>query len=432
MPTMATNAMAAAAAVTGGQRTVLITGVSRGLGRALALEMAKRGHCVVGCSRSQDKLDSLLSHLNDSSSSSSSSSSNSPHLLFNVDVRLNSSVEELAKGLVEKKRVPDIIENGQLQEAQMLWDECVNSSVVPSIQLLSSLMVTYAKKRHFDRISGILTQIRNRNFSWLPVAYSLAISCFGVEGQLHLMECTLSEMVSMGFKVDSRTANAYVIYYSAFGSLAEMEAAYGRLKKTRILLEEGGIRAMSYAYMRENKFYKLGEFLRDVGLGRRTVGNLMWNLLLLSYAVNFKMKSLQREFLTMLDAGFRPDITTFNLRALAFSKMNLFWDLHLSLEHMRHENVIPDLVTYGCVVDAYLDKRLGRNLDFALNKMINLDECPSIMTEPFVLEVMGKGEFHLSSEAFMEFNKQKNWTYRKLIGIYVKKRRRSNQIFWNY
>ncbi|KAK9750132.1 hypothetical protein RND81_02G175500 [Saponaria officinalis] len=124
MPTMATNAMAAAAAVTGGQRTVLITGVSRGLGRALALEMAKRGHCVVGCSRSQDKLDSLLSHLNDSSSSSSSSSSNSPHLLFNVDVRLNSSVEELAKGLVEKKRVPDIIVNnaGTINKNNSIWD----------------------------------------------------------------------------------------------------------------------------------------------------------------------------------------------------------------------------------------------------------------------------------------------------------------------
>ncbi|KAI9192020.1 hypothetical protein LWI28_016998 [Acer negundo] len=71
--------------------------------------------------------------------------------------------------------------------------------------------------------------------------------------------------------------------------------------------------------------------------------------------------------------GFRPDLTTFNIRAVAYSRMSLFWDLHLSLEHMRHEHVVPDLVTYGCVVDAYLDKRLGRNLDFAFSKM-NLDD----------------------------------------------------------
>uniref|UniRef100_A0A7C8ZDG6 Pentatricopeptide repeat-containing protein n=2 Tax=Opuntia streptacantha TaxID=393608 RepID=A0A7C8ZDG6_OPUST len=246
------------------------------------------------------------------------------------------------------------------------------------------------------------------------------------------MESTLNEMVSMGFRIDSATANAYVVYYSKHGTLVQMEAAYGRLKRSRILIEEEGIRAMSFAYMKEKKFYKLGEFLRDVGLGRRNVGNLLWNLLLLSYAVNFKMKSLQREFLGMLEAGFRPDLTSFNIRALAFSRMNLFWDLHLSLEHMRHDNVVPDLVTYGCVVDAYLEKRMGRNLDFALKKMVNLDECPSVATDPFVFEVMGKGDFHLASEAFLEFNQRKRWTYRKLIEIYLKRQYRSNQILWNY
>lgn len=59
---------------------MLITGVSKGLGQALALELAKRGHCVIGCSRSQDKLDSLRSLL------SSSDAADSSHLLLNVDV----------------------------------------------------------------------------------------------------------------------------------------------------------------------------------------------------------------------------------------------------------------------------------------------------------------------------------------------------------
>lgn len=37
----------------------MITGVSRGLGKVLALEMARRGHTVVGCARSQEKVQSL-------------------------------------------------------------------------------------------------------------------------------------------------------------------------------------------------------------------------------------------------------------------------------------------------------------------------------------------------------------------------------------
>ncbi|XP_022930010.1 NADPH-dependent pterin aldehyde reductase-like isoform X2 [Cucurbita moschata] len=79
-------------------RVVLITGVSKGLGRALALELANRGHTIIGCSRDQPKLDSLRQQL-----------SSNNHLLFNANVRSNDSVEELARGVVQNKLVPDII-----------------------------------------------------------------------------------------------------------------------------------------------------------------------------------------------------------------------------------------------------------------------------------------------------------------------------------
>ncbi|GLT44509.1 hypothetical protein SLA2020_184000 [Shorea laevis] len=95
-------------------RTVLITGVSRGLGRALAVELSKRGHTVIGCSRTQTKLDSLQSEL----------TSPDRHLLLTVDVRSNSSVEELARVVMEKKGVPDIIVNnaGTINKNNKIWD----------------------------------------------------------------------------------------------------------------------------------------------------------------------------------------------------------------------------------------------------------------------------------------------------------------------
>ncbi|KAL7195934.1 hypothetical protein ACSBR1_036042 [Camellia fascicularis] len=354
---------------------------------------------------------------------------NLPHVAQEILLEINSGSLPLDNSALSALMLC-YADNGLFHEAQAIWDEVLNSSFRPNIHIISELIEAYGRMGRFDDVTRILHQASLRDSNLLPEIYVVALSCFGKQGQLELMENTLREMGSRGFSVDSAIGNSYIIYYSLFGSLTEIEAAYGRLKRSRILIEKEGIRAMSLAYIKEKKFYRLGEFLRDVGLGRRNVGNLLWNLLLLSYAANFKMKTLQREFLRMVEAGFHPDLTTFNIRALAFSKMSLFWDLHLSLEHMKHEQVVPDLVTYGCIVDAYLDKRLGMNLDFALSKM-NVHASPQVFTDPFVFEVLGKGDFHSSSEAFLEF-KRKNWTYKELISTYLKKKYRSNQLFWNY
>ncbi|KAL0797608.1 hypothetical protein Bca101_052782 [Brassica carinata] len=80
-------------------KIVLITGVSKGLGRALSLELAKRGHTVIGCARTQEKLTALQSEL----------SSPENHLLLAADVKSDISVKEMAHTIMEKKGVPDII-----------------------------------------------------------------------------------------------------------------------------------------------------------------------------------------------------------------------------------------------------------------------------------------------------------------------------------
>nr|XP_043621728.1 pentatricopeptide repeat-containing protein At3g42630 isoform X2 [Erigeron canadensis]XP_043621729.1 pentatricopeptide repeat-containing protein At3g42630 isoform X2 [Erigeron canadensis]XP_043621730.1 pentatricopeptide repeat-containing protein At3g42630 isoform X2 [Erigeron canadensis] len=316
-------------------------------------------------------------------------------------------------------------------QADALWHEILNSCFDLDIRVVSNLIDAYIDGGLYNEVTRIVHDICLRHPELQYEVYLHTISCFGKIGELERMDNTIKDMVSKGFPIGSAIGNAYIVYYSRFGSITMMENAYKRLKGSRFLIEKDGIMAVSDAYIRDKKFHSLGNFLRDVGVGRRNVGNLLWNLLLLSYAANFKMKSLQREFLNMLDAGFYPDLTTFNIRAVAFSKMSLFWDLHLSLEHMNHNGVLPDLVTYGCVVDAYFDRRLGRNLDFAMRKM-NVKDSALVLTDPIVFEVMGKGDFHSSSEILMEFRTQKTWSYKKLITVYLKKMYRSNQVFWNY
>ena len=324
-------------------------------------------------------------------------------------------------------------DSDQFAESRALWLEIINSSAIPSSDAVLRLMDAYSRAGEFDELSRVVRESAARDYPFTAELYSAAVSFFGRAGQLQMMEAALQEMILKGFKVNSFTGNAFLENYSKCGSLSEMGRAYKRLKESGILIEKETIRSVVAAYIAERKFYLMGEFLRDVGLRRRNAGNLLWNLLLLSYAANFKMKSLQKEFLRMSAAGFFPDLTTFNIRAMAFSRMGMVWDLHLSLEHMAHLGVAPDLVTCGCVVDLYLERGLGRNLSFVLGKM-DLIAAPGVRTDPLVFEVFGKGAFLASAEVFMESSdiRGRTWSYESLIAMYLKKQYRSNQVIWNY
>ncbi|XP_057863294.1 NADPH-dependent pterin aldehyde reductase [Cryptomeria japonica] len=98
-------------------KLVLITGVSKGLGRVLAMELASRGHTLVGCARNEQKLSTLRSQI-------SAQYPSSTHLFHPVDVSSDSSVREFAKLVIEIKGVPDIIVNnaGIINKNGKLWE----------------------------------------------------------------------------------------------------------------------------------------------------------------------------------------------------------------------------------------------------------------------------------------------------------------------
>ncbi|XP_051196997.1 pentatricopeptide repeat-containing protein At3g42630-like [Lolium perenne] len=244
------------------------------------------------------------------------------------------------------------------------------SSAAPCLAAAAPrLLPAYARLGRYDEVLLAVRELSARDPAQAQDLYPLAVSSLGAAGELSLMEDALKEMSRAGRRVNSATGNAFVRHYAAAGTVWEMEAAVGRLRKTSLLISADAIRAVASAYVTQRQYYRLGEFARGLGLGRRNAGNLLWNLYLLSFVANFKMKSLQRAFLEMADAGFRPDITTFNIRAAAFSKMCMFWDLHLTADHMRSDGVKLDLVTHGCFMDAYMERRLACNLSFAFRRL---------------------------------------------------------------
>ena len=80
-------------------RLILITGVTKGLGRAMAMGFAKEGHTVVGCGRDSTALSALGKALG------------TPHDFQAVDISVNRSVSDWNEHVLAQHGTPYLIMN---------------------------------------------------------------------------------------------------------------------------------------------------------------------------------------------------------------------------------------------------------------------------------------------------------------------------------
>ncbi len=94
------------------RRRILITGVTRGLGRALARRFAELGHRVLGCGRDPEALDRLAAELGDG------------HALGRVDVAREGEVRAWARELSGDGGAPDLVLNNAalINRRAPLWE----------------------------------------------------------------------------------------------------------------------------------------------------------------------------------------------------------------------------------------------------------------------------------------------------------------------
>jgi len=93
-------------------RTVLLTGCTRGLGRAMVEEFAGLGHTVLGCGRSKRDIDGLRRQYG------------RPHDFYTVDVSSNDEVKSWASLLLSSHGPPDLVLNnaGVINRNAPLWE----------------------------------------------------------------------------------------------------------------------------------------------------------------------------------------------------------------------------------------------------------------------------------------------------------------------
>ena len=94
------------------QKTIVITGATRGLGRALAEGFAALGHTVAGCGRSEQAVAELRQALGE------------PHDFTVLDVTNDEAVKEWAEGLINRYCAPDLLLNNAavINRSAALWE----------------------------------------------------------------------------------------------------------------------------------------------------------------------------------------------------------------------------------------------------------------------------------------------------------------------
>lgn len=92
-------------------RKILLTGVSRGLGRAMLSEFVAAGHTVYGCATNRETIQQLREEYP------------SPHHFATVDVSDDQQVGNWAKAVLEVAGAPDLVVNNAalMNRSEVLW-----------------------------------------------------------------------------------------------------------------------------------------------------------------------------------------------------------------------------------------------------------------------------------------------------------------------
>jgi len=130
--------------MTDATRIVLVTGVSRGLGRAMVDAFIERGHTVIGCARSIETIKALRKLYP------------APHRFFSVDVSKDTQVAIWAREVLSEIGVPDLLLNNAavINRNAPLWqlravefDELIQVNVIGVANVLRHFVPAMVERR---------------------------------------------------------------------------------------------------------------------------------------------------------------------------------------------------------------------------------------------------------------------------------------------
>ena len=168
-------------------KVVMITGASRGLGRALTLACAEEGANLVITSRNADSLDPVAEEAEDEGVEV---------LAIPVDVSRNTDVEKLVSTAVEQfGKIDVLINNAGLLGPRVPIEEYPEDEwrEVLEANLTGPFLLTKAIIPHMPEGGSIINVTSGRSIEGRPRWGAYSVSKFGVEGLTQILAAELEE-----------------------------------------------------------------------------------------------------------------------------------------------------------------------------------------------------------------------------------------------
>ena len=147
----------------------LVTGASQGIGRACALELAKRGATVALCARSEEKLNAVRDEITAAGGRAS---------VFKLDVTNDDEIKAVVKSAIEQLGKVDILVNNAgitkdnlvLRMKRADWDSVVNTNLTSAYVAIQAVLSSMMKQRwgriiNITSINGQIGQTGQANYS---------------------------------------------------------------------------------------------------------------------------------------------------------------------------------------------------------------------------------------------------------------------------